>query len=312
MNNTANAIRRSKVRFILLLVLLVVFQVFLAGHVEVDMSDIGRPPDRIVLSSRYPAIFSINIATVLSSWLIMGVLIGGGYFIGKRLAEPPGKLQVMVEMIVDGFDSICQQTLGKDIGRKYLALVLAIFLFVLLCNWLAVIPTFWQVVGRCEAPAEQGIGVMGRVMGFMLPPGKVEPITPEWLSLEEPTKDLNTTLGLGIMCFFIAHISGVRYKGWKKYIADYFSPMWFMFPLNVVGEIGKTLSHSFRLFGNIMGGGIIIAVVLRLLIKFAYSSIALLPLALILNIFFGLFVGLVQAFVFAMLALTYTAVMISE
>jgi len=308
-------------KFILLLILIIELQVFLAGHVEVDMTDVGRDPARFVLSSRYPALMSVNIATVLNTWFIMAVMIGTGWFIGRKLAEPPRRLQVVTEMIVSGFDSICEQTMGKETGRKYLPLIITIFIFVLLSNWIGIIPSVWQVVGRSGThveegaeitPVDEGKGVAAKIKGFLLPEGKVEPVTPEWLAIEEPTKDLNTTLGLGIMCFFIAHVSGIRYKGLKTYIGDYFSPMWFMFPLNIVGEIGKMLSHSFRLFGNIMGGGIILAVVMKLLIKFLIGRGLILPLELGLKAFFGLFVGLVQAFVFAMLALTYIAVMISE
>lgn len=303
---------KNRIKILVLLLGIVALQVFIAGHIDVDMGDIGRDPARIVLSKRNPALLSINIATVLNSWMIMALMIGGGFLIGRKLTAKPGRLQVMAEMIVSGFDEICQETMGRERGRKYLALIITIFLFVLLSNWLAILPSAWQIVGKSENETEEAAGFAGRMSCFLLPSGRVEPLTPEWLAFEEPTKDLNTTLGLGIMCFFIAHLSGVKYRGLKKYTAEYFSPMWFMFPLNIVGEIGKTLSHSFRLFGNIMGGGIIIAVVLRLLIKFLIARGLILPLALVLNVFFGIFVGLVQAFVFAMLAMTYIAVMITE
>ena len=79
--------------------------------------------------------------------------------------------------------------------------------------------------------------------------------------LEEPTKDLNTPLSLGIMGFFIAHYAGIRSKGFKAYAKEYFQPVFFMMPLNVIGELAKIISISFRLFGNIMGGSIIILVV---------------------------------------------------
>ena len=71
--------------------------------------------------------------------------------------------------------------------------------------------------------------------------------------LEEPTKDLNTPLSLGIMGFVIAHAAGIKSKGFKAYAGEYFEPMFFMMPLNVIGELAKIVSISFRLFGNIMG-----------------------------------------------------------
>ncbi len=120
--------------------------------------------------------------------------------------------------------------------------------------------------------------------------------------LSEPTKDLNTPLSLGVMGFFVAHYSGIKFKGFKAYIKGYFEPIFFMMPLNIIGELAKVVSISFRLFGNIMGGSIIILVV-----SYLVYSLVLPPF---LNAFFGLFVGTIQAFVFAMLTLVYISVQI--
>lgn len=120
--------------------------------------------------------------------------------------------------------------------------------------------------------------------------------------LEEPTKDLNTPLSLGIMGFAIAHYAGIKSKGFKEYAKEYFQPMFFMMPLNLIGELSKIVSISFRLFGNIMGGAIIILVV-----SYLTYSVILPPF---LNAFFGLFVGTIQAFVFTMLTLVYISVQV--
>ncbi|MEZ4604128.1 MAG: F0F1 ATP synthase subunit A [Desulfobacterales bacterium] len=82
--------------------------------------------------------------------------------------------------------------------------------------------------------------------------------------MEEPTKDLNTPLSMGLMGFVIAHFAGIRAKGLKGYIKEYFEPMFFMMPLDLIGELAKVVSISFRLFGNIMGGSIIVLVVSHL------------------------------------------------
>lgn len=120
--------------------------------------------------------------------------------------------------------------------------------------------------------------------------------------LSEPTKDLNTPLSLGLLGFVIAHYSGIKAKGFKKYAKEYCEPMFFMAPLNIIGEIAKVVSISFRLYGNILGGAIIILVVSHLV-----YSVLLPPL---LNCFFGLFVGTIQAFVFTMLTLVYISVQV--
>jgi F-type H+-transporting ATPase subunit a len=109
-------------------------------------------------------------------------------------------------------------------------------------------------------------------------------------------------LALGLMGFVIAHWVGIRSKGFKAYILEYFQPIFFMMPLNLIGEFAKIVSISFRLFGNIMGGSIIILVV-----SYLCWNILLPPL---LYAFFGLFVGTIQAFVFTMLTVVYIAVQV--
>ena len=91
-------------------------------------------------------------------------------------------------------------------------------------------------------------------------------------------------------------------KGIKTYLKDYCEPMFIMAPLNIIGELAKVISISFRLFGNIMGGAIIILVVSYL----TYSIIT----PPFLNAFFGAFVGTIQAFVFTMLTVVYIAVQV--
>ena len=121
--------------------------------------------------------------------------------------------------------------------------------------------------------------------------------------LEEPTKDLNTPLSYGIMGFILAHHAGIKAKGLKTYLKDYCEPMFIMAPLNVIGELAKVISISFRLFGNIMGGSIIILVVSYLTFNLVTPPF--------LNAFFGAFVGTIQAFVFTMLTLVYIAVQVA-
>ncbi|MCK5734428.1 MAG: F0F1 ATP synthase subunit A, partial [Candidatus Latescibacteria bacterium] len=98
--------------------------------------------------------------------------------------------------------------------------------------------------------------------------------------------------------------SAIRAKGLKKYVKGYAEPFVVLFPLNVVGEMAKGVSLAFRLFGNVLGGAIII-VVISSLVRYI-----LLPVGL--SLFFGIFVGTIQAFVFAMLSLTYIAVAVND
>ncbi len=120
----------------------------------------------------------------------------------------------------------------------------------------------------------------------------------------EPTKDLNVPVGHMLVVLFVVHFEAIRVRGLKAYLQSYNEPFFVMMPLNVIGEIAKGVSLSFRLFGNILGGAIIVAVI-SYLVKYTIMPVGL-------NMFFGLFVGTIQAFVFTMLGMTYIAVAIAD
>ncbi len=205
--------------------------------------------------------FVFNVETLIMTWIIMAFLIMFSLIVSKRIALVPGSLQSVAELIVGTFDNLVKDALEIKDYRKYSPLICALFMFLLLSNWIGIIPF-----------------------------------------LSEPTKDLNTPLGMGLMGFVIAHYSGIRAKGLKGYLSEYCQPMFFMAPLNVIGEIAKVVSISFRLYGNIMGGSIIILVVSHLVWNLVIPPV--------LYAFFGLFVGTIQAFVFTMLTLVYISVQI--
>lgn len=204
---------------------------------------------------------TINLEVILMTWIVFSILIALGLMFTRKRGILPRPIQALGEMIVTILYDLTEDALGKELAPKYAPLICALFLFLLISNWLGIVP-----------------------------------------HLDEPTKDLNTTLGLGLMGFCIAHYAGIKSKGFKAYIREYFQPIFFMMPLNVIGELAKIVSISFRLFGNIMGGSIIILVVSHLVF-----SVVLPPF---LNAFFGLFVGTIQAFVFTMLTVVYISVQV--
>ena len=204
---------------------------------------------------------TINLEVILMTWIVFALLIIIGLFASNKKSILPRPIQALGELIVSLLYELTEDALGKDLAKTYAPLICALFMFLLLSNWLGIIP-----------------------------------------HLEEPTKDLNTTLGLGIMGFVIAHYAGIKSKGFKAYIKEYFQPIFFMMPLNLIGELAKIVSISFRLFGNIMGGSIIILVV-----SYLTYSVVLPPF---LYAFFVLFVGTIQAFVFTMLTVVYISVQV--
>lgn len=129
--------------------------------------------------------------------------------------------------------------------------------------------------------------------------------------LEEPTKDLNTTLALGFIGFIYIQVYAIHEHGIKAYIKEYFSPFFLMFPLHLIGKLASVISVSFRLFGNIFGGAIISHIYLNAIegsfLREFFGLLSGMNHFIILG-FFGLFVGFLQAFVFMMLNLTYLSI----
>jgi len=125
--------------------------------------------------------------------------------------------------------------------------------------------------------------------------------------LDEPTRDINTALALGLTSFCYVQAFIIKSKGIKSYISDLFKPFFVMLPLNVISKVSSIISISFRLFGNIFGGSIIT----KLYFTAIRGSLLLELLGIfsglnfLIVIFFTLFEGLLQAFVFSMLTLTY-------
>lgn len=117
--------------------------------------------------------------------------------------------------------------------------------------------------------------------------------------LASPSGDLNTTLGLAIVVFLVSQYEGMREFGVWGYIKGFAEPVIFLLPINVVSEFAKPISHSFRLFGNVVGGGIIITLIYQ-------AAPALIPVPL--HAWFDFFVGLIQAFIFGMVAIAYISV----
>ena len=114
-----------------------------------------------------------------------------------------------------------------------------------------------------------------------------------------PTADINTTLGLALLVFILMHFEGMRENGIWGYIKGFAEHVFILLPLNIISELAKPISHSFRLFGNIVGGGIIITLIYQ-------AAPWLIPIPL--QAWFDIFIGLIQALIFGMVAIAYIAV----
>lgn len=114
---------------------------------------------------------------------------------------------------------------------------------------------------------------------------------------EPPTASLSTTVALAGAVFLAVPIFGVTQIGWKEYLSHYVRPSPLMLPFNIIGEVSRTVALAVRLFGNIMSGSLIVAIL-----------VALTPLLFpAVMSAFGLLTGLIQAYIFAVLATVYIA-----
>lgn len=192
----------------------------------------------------------------------------------NKIKMIPGLIQGMVEMIVEGLLGLMASVLGsKEVAEKHLPLIATIFIFVLTSNWLGLLPG----VGSFILHEEHGVVPL----------------------LRAPSADLNFTLALAVMAVFVTNFFGIITLGifthFKKFI-NFSSPInFFVGILESISEVARVISFSFRLFGNIFAGEVLLMVMFFLL-----PYIIPVPF-----LFMELFVGAIQAFIFAMLTLVF-------
>ena len=194
---------------------------------------------------------------VIYMWVVMAILIILSAVATKTVTLVPSKGQNVFEIIISGLEEFAVTITGEE-GRWLFPLVGTIFIFIAVSNLVGLIPGF-------------------------LP----------------PTASINTTLACALTVVVFTHVIGIKYHG-AKYIKHFLGPVWWMipiiFPIEVIGHLARILSLSFRLFGNMMGHELVLAILFGL----AGMFFAPLPIMAL-----GIFVALVQAFVFFLLSVMY-------
>lgn len=214
------------------------------------------------------------------------VLVGGGIVIARSLCAIPGKVQNGAEIIIEAMLDFFSQTLAsRELAKRFFPLIATTFLFILFNNWIGILP---------------GTGSLGF---FEQHEGK-ERFVPLFRSANS---DLNTTFALAFISVGAIQIFGIRKSGFFGHLSKFFvlhrGPVYFFVGLlELIGEFAKIVSFSFRLFGNIFAGEVLLLIVMALAPILAPSPFLLLEL----------FVGFVQALVFAALTLIFLKVAIAE
>jgi F-type H+-transporting ATPase subunit a len=201
--------------------------------------------------------FAHNYPHVIYSWVVMTFLIVVGAIAAKGISMIPAKAQNFFEVVISGMEEFMVEITGEE-GRWFFPLLATIFLYIASCNLLGLIPGCYP-----------------------------------------PTASVNTTLSCALTVFVFTHFIGIKYHG-LKYIKHFLGPVWWLSPLifviEIIGHLARVLSLSIRLFGNITGHELVLA------IFFFLGGAFLLPLPIMAM---GIFVSFVQAFVFFLLSIMY-------
>ena len=313
--------------------------------------------------------------TSLTLWVSMLILLSFVFFATRKMQiVPKRRLQNIAEIIVEFFVNLAETISGSEKGRKFVPVVLSIFLCVMISNWVGVLPGVGTIgivesaevvykhaehkVESCHSDEKHGdekhvdghkytckealkehLVVFNEVPGLgikYLPPGRGEAkikkgggVTSVGDVIEHESKihdgelagntagrllpilrgantDLNTTLAIALIAMIAVQFWGVSTLGIKKYgskFINFSSPvMFFVGILELVAELARVISFTFRLFGNMFAGEVLLVAMMFLL-----PFIGIIP-------FMGLelFVGVIQAFIFSMLTLIFGVTAISD
>lgn len=225
-------------------------------------------------------LFGIPITnTLITSWVVIAILVAVAFLVRGRLKMIPGKFQTLMETALGYVYDYVTETLGsREMARRFFPLLMTIFLFLFVGNMIHFVPG----IGSIEYHGE--------------------PL------LRAPATDLALPLTLALISFFIVEIVGIVGLGFVKYGSKFIvnplrNPMGFAVGLvELISELVRIVSLSFRLFGNILAGEVIITVAV-----FFVPYLGPLPLML-----FEIFIGFLQAAIFALLTLFYIKLAIME
>ncbi|MDK2586904.1 F0F1 ATP synthase subunit A [Romboutsia sedimentorum] len=210
--------------------------------------------------------------TVVTSWIIIAALALVSFLLTRNLKKvPTSKVQVFLEFAIGGLANFVTETMGEKTLKRMpnmIPYIGSLFLFFACSNL---------------------IGLLG---------------------FRSPTTDLDTTLAWALITFIMIYYAGVKFNGFG-FFKGLLEPMPLLLPLNLIGELAKPISLSFRPFGNILGG----SVIMKLLYDFlAYVSILIpgisipvgqLLIPVPLHLYFDIFAGLLQSFIFIMLTMVF-------
>lgn len=222
---------------------------------------------------------TLNITnSFLTMLIVMAALIIVGSVIARRAALVPGYVQSVFELATEFMLGMVEGAAGRRAGRTIFPLVGGLFIFIIVSNYTGLLP---------------GIGTIGLAddHGHVRVP-----------FFRPPSADLNMTLAMAVVTFLVVQVAGIRAHGVGGRIKHMANPP-FLFPIEVIGEFSRIISLSFRLFGNIFAGEVLLTVMYAMANAIKITVVGL--LVPVIFLYLEVLFGFIQALVFALLTLIY-------
>jgi len=226
-------------------------------------SSAPQPPAELIFT-----IFGFPVTnSIFTAWVVIAILVLFAYFSTRNMRTLPSGVQNFWELIVELWVGVTEQTMGRRRGRLFMPLVATAFLFILFSNWFGTLPIGYFFIRN--------------------PEGHEVPL------FRTADSDLNVTAAMAIMMILIAEVLELVSLGPLGYLKGLFIPN----PMRWLEIFTRPLSLSFRLFGNIFAGEVLLATMLTVA-----------PYVMFIFIGLELFVGLIQALIFSMLSLVFLSI----
>lgn len=206
---------------------------------------------------------TFNADTLISTLIAALILLAVGiYMASKATSGVPSGLQLTFETVTEQIEEQVEDQIGVKTAPFVVPLAITLFFFILISNLLSIVPHIFE----------------------------------EWV--RPPTADVNLTFALAFFVIILVHVTGIRVRGARQYFGHFAHPYKFLVPLEIITEVVKPFTLALRLFGNILSGGVMVAVIALMPTWILWLPTSLWKL-------FDLFVAVLQAFIFALLTIIY-------
>ena len=216
-------------------------------------------------------------STLLAAFIVIALFSRAAKAAKKNGTGVPSKLQLAFEILIEQVSDMAKGSIGEKHYKRFIGLGATIFTFILVSNWLGALPS-----------------IMIRYHGE-----KYELLPP-------PTSDVNLPLAMAVVVVVWVNFESIRSRGIGGYFAHFTQPFKLMTPINLIEEVIKPVTMTFRLFGNLFSGILMVMVMTTLL------PVYILPIGELIWKPFDMGIGVIQAFIFMLLTLLYMGMAMSH